>query len=727
MKQAKILPAILFTSLVPSAAIAQSSSSSGQWINPHWYRPDVGVYGGVQGFSNWRNDAPIKGSELTRGGAFGVRLGQDITRHWGWEGAYGYGVNNLRLFPTPGPNRIGFGPPPADVGYGARNHHLSLNPVFNIFGPESKVRPFLTAGVGALWFNPTGAAKDAANAPLSTYLGAQQLGMKYGPAFNWGGGLKVNLMRHLQLRMDARNIIAQNPHFMLRDASAGPGTVFISRGGLQSGVQLTGGVGFRLNDMWGSDSKPPQPPSAGSGTPILLKLDADRSPMAIGTVRTVTATTDAPSGAGLRYGWTVDSQPVAANGPIYNFDSSSRRPGPARVCATAAAPGYKTGSECVVFTVVEAGALPPAKPIQLSVTADPNPVMPGGTSRMSARADLPAGTQATYRWTVNGEAVAGANSADYAFSTAGKAPGTYNVCAIVSAPGFAETKQCQDVVVRACGNPSISLAPPSKGEIFLGETAPIQANVKPSECGSPVQVSWQASEGRASGGVFDSTGVAFDMSNRSKLQRKTVTITATAKDQQGNSATANTTVVVKLAPVAKRLDDIVFAAGGARVNNCGKRVLLEMVAPRLQEDPAAQVVLVGHIAEGEHAAATRVVRTKSGKRVVRRAAPVGAIDRARALNAAAVISAGEGICPTLELSRVKVAYAGSAQKSEAMPQMCGTSAQVKGKTRAAAPDAKAKFRRVEVWVVPAGAQMPDVGVPIQNAPAAEIKKKGCPK
>jgi hypothetical protein len=42
-------------------------------------------------------------------------------------------------------------------------------------------------------------------------------------------------------------------------------------------------------------------------------------------------------------------------------------------------------------------------------------------------------------------------------------------------------------------------------------------------------------------------------------------------------------------------------------------------------------------------------------------------------------------------------------------------------------DARAQYRRVEVWFVPAGAAMPAALRGAVDAPAAELKKLGCPK
>jgi outer membrane protein OmpA-like peptidoglycan-associated protein len=190
-----------------------------------------------------------------------------------------------------------------------------------------------------------------------------------------------------------------------------------------------------------------------------------------------------------------------------------------------------------------------------------------------------------------------------------------------------------------------------------------------------------------------------------------VHLTATATDQKGGTGNATSDVTVTLSPEARRLDDIVFPANNARVNNCAKRLLLEQLTPMLRDDPSATVLLIGHRDERE-----------KGKAAAR-------LDRVRALNAAAVLSAGEGICPQLELNRVKVGWVGSDQSSPTKPMLCGTSTEVKERSGQAvqASDERAQFRRVEVWIVPGGAAMPAGVTGLQDVPAPEVKKLGCPK
>ena len=119
----------------------------------------------------------------------------------------------------------------------------------------------------------------------------------------------------------------------------------------------------------------------------------------------------------------------------------------------------------------------------------------------------------------------------------------------------------------------------------------------------------------------------------------------------------------------------------------------------------------------------------SGTETIAKRKAAARLDRVRTLNAAAVLSAGTGICPQLELSRVKVNWVGTDQSAPAKPLLCGTSTEVKERSGQAvkASDQRAQFRRVEVWIVPGGATMPAGITGLQDAPAPEVKKLGCPR
>jgi outer membrane protein OmpA-like peptidoglycan-associated protein len=167
---------------------------------------------------------------------------------------------------------------------------------------------------------------------------------------------------------------------------------------------------------------------------------------------------------------------------------------------------------------------------------------------------------------------------------------------------------------------------------------------------------------------------------------------------------APASITVTLRPEASRRD-IVFADRSARVNNAAKRYLIEQLTPQLRADANSTVILVGHrdISETGGASAN--------------------LDTQRVLNTAAVLSAGTGVCPSLDLSRVQVRSAGTDQTDPPLPF---GDASVRERAGQNATDQRAQFRRVEVWLVPGGADKP--GVPgVQPAPARDIRAKGCPR
>jgi hypothetical protein len=129
-------------------------------------------------------------------------------------------------------------------------------------------------------------------------------------------------------------------------------------------------------------------------------------------------------------------------------------------------------------------------------------------------------------------------------------------------------------------------------------------------------------------------------------------------------------------------------------------------------DPTGRVVFVGHVADREK--------------------NPGSLDRQRAMNAAAVISAGQGICGRFPTSQILVSAAGTAGNGvDLQPHFCGTSAiprvgELQGQT-VKETDAQAKYRRVEVWFVPTGGALPASLKDHQAASALQLSSVGCPK
>jgi hypothetical protein len=93
------------------------------------------------------------------------------------------------------------------------------------------------------------------------------------------------------------------------------------------------------------------------------------------------------------------------------------------------------------------------------------------------------------------------------------------------------------------------------------------------------------------------------------------------------------------------------------------------------------------------------------------------------------LSAGTGICPQLDVSRISAVFAGTDQTSTPRAALCGGSATVrerKGQT-ITETDPRAMFRRVEVWFIPEGSELPAALKAATPVPADAVKKLGCPR
>jgi hypothetical protein len=347
----------------------------------------------------------------------------------------------------------------------------------------------------------------------------------------------------------------------------------------------------------------------------------------------------------------------------------------------------------------------PKRDINLSLKLDQSSVCPGTDVNVSPASVLPSDTAS--QWTVNGEAMG--QGSTFEFKTAGRSPGSYRIGLRVSGEGYNDATAETPVMVRTAQPPSGSLMA-SPAEIWAGQKATLSPDFRAGQCGGRLgQPTFTVTEGSVSGNEFDSTAIRFDPANKSE-QRKTITVTAKVSDEAGTSTSAQTTVVVKkqAAIMARRLPDIIFPVGGARVNNCGKRVLLEQLKAVTDNDPQGKVVLVGHSTEAE---------TKwSG------------LDEKRALNAAAVISAGQGVCSSFPANQIQVSAAGTAQQGvDPQPSFCGASATEKPGQKINEADETAKYRRVEVWFVPSGGIFPASVTNFKDATTLSVSSLGCPK
>jgi len=273
--------------------------------------------------------------------------------------------------------------------------------------------------------------------------------------------------------------------------------------------------------------------------------------------------------------------------------------------------------------------------------------------------------------------------------------------------------------VNTYSRPTMSGVTANPSTLDRGQTSALHATAMGSDCSGALTYSWAAAEGTVSGSgtdaQFNSSSVSFNEGDRSRPQSKQVNVTATVTDSKGGSASASTNITVNFPAEIKHFGDILFPKNSARVNNCGKRVLIEQLYPQLTANPNYDVVLVGHIDSSE----TPKGKSRRGRD----------LDRNRVLQTAAVLSGGSGTCSSLDVSRIKGSWVGATQETESLPTSCTVSTTAPKERRGAAIEDtnEAKNRRVEIWLVPKGMALPAAARDAKELPEADLKKIGCPK
>jgi hypothetical protein len=362
--------------------------------------------------------------------------------------------------------------------------------------------------------------------------------------------------------------------------------------------------------------------------------------------------------------------------------------------AQASAPPPKPQTKkCPDGSIVDINQACPKMNLSLSLVANPAELCPGDTAQVTASAAGVDLSHFSHVWTVNGQAVSQGPS----FAFTGRDPGTYTIGLNASNNNFNPAGVKTTIVVHEYVPPSGTVEA-NPAQIYAGDKSSLSAKFS-GQCGGPIQSPrFTASDGSIQGDQFDSSTVQFDPSNNAE-QRKTVTITAKAADNRSEgTATTTIEVIKKATAMPVRLPDVLFSHNNARVNNCGKRVLLEQLRSYYERDSSGAVVLVGHQSPDEAA------KDLSDQRV---------------LNAAAVITAGSGVCLAIPQSQVQVSAPGMDQQGVDFESgFCASSVP-------AGPSSE--MRRVVVWFVPNGAQIPASVTNAQPASATSVGSLGCPK
>jgi outer membrane protein OmpA-like peptidoglycan-associated protein len=352
--------------------------------------------------------------------------------------------------------------------------------------------------------------------------------------------------------------------------------------------------------------------------------------------------------------------------------------------------------KCPNGTTVPVNQACPKMDLSLGITATATDICEGETVQVTAVAGNAPHNQLSYMWSVNGQP-AGQQSS-FTFNSTGKGPGAYHVAVKVNGNEFNPASAETTINVREY-QPPTSTVQANPAEIHFGDMSTISANFT-GQCGGPIQPpTFTASEGTIQGDQFTSASMQFDPNNKAE-QRKTVTITAKAADNKSTGTATTTIDVVKEATPAAaiRLPDVLFPQNSSRVNNCGKRILLEQLRSYFERDPGGTVVLVGHSSSDETAD----------------------IAQKRAQNAAAVITAGTGVCLAIPKTQVEVSWPGTEQNGVGFESgFCQSSV--------GAASVASQMRRVEVWFVPSGGKLPASVTNNQSASTLSLSGLGCPR
>jgi outer membrane protein OmpA-like peptidoglycan-associated protein len=590
-----------------------------------WHTPnlpdsvEIDPFGGV---SLWGTVQKGLDTKLIDGGTAGARIGANVTNYIGLEFMYQYMWNNVRLV-TP----VGLGIP--TYNFGNRNQYFALNPVFHFTPTGSKIRPYLTVGVGALDYKPTTQAKAFATGPYAGYpYYSSGLGNNLQVGINYGGGVKVHLSERIGLRFDARGMFSRNPTFGLPNFPAGG--VYIPNKTWINGLEITAGVTFYLGHVYVPPAPPPPVVHAAPAPLSAGSITGYEGLLCQGKAITLHSSASDPLGHTLGYAWKLNGAASGSNSPDFTFTPNN---------------GGDFTIEVTVTDTTDTSRTVTAGPVTASVKEY---VQPQITSLTSSSSSLTcASNDGTHSATLTGNATGGA-------------------------------------------------------------------------CSGSLTYKWSVSEGSVSGSgssaTFDSSSLTFDPS---ATQTKTVTATLTVTDDTGKSASKTVDIAVNCSPNIRRFNDIDFAKDKARVNNCGKRILIDEVAPALASGDY-DVALIGHIDSDENA---NLPASGRGKNKIA-AEP---LDEARTLNAAAVLSGGTGTCAKVDPSRIKVAWVATSAAPDPNPGLCGTSARPEQKERKGSVVTDAdKNRRVDVYLIPKGTSK--IGdVDLKPLPEDQVKALGCPK
>ena len=322
--------------------------------------------------------------------------------------------------------------------------------------------------------------------------------------------------------------------------------------------------------------------------PPRIACVADQTTVVEGDSLTLKATTSDPD----RFGWGGDSDKLVlswsadqgkvsggeltedANTPVSvsaTYDSTGLKPGMYKV--TAEIDDRKLKEACSFDITVEKNKkAPTVKCSPSSVT-----VTEGKSTTLTARASDANGDSLKYSWTVAGKSVSN-NTSRLEFGTSGKKVGAHTAKVTVTDVDRM-TADCEFKVTiseRPNTDPKVSLSL-DKNEVHMGETVKATATASDSE-GDPISYSWSVGGNKRS-----ETGSSINI-NTAGMGGGAHSVSVTAKDDRGGSASANASLKVR--------ENIIIQVN-RRLNNEAKAKLDE-IALKMQQNTQLRAKITGH-------------------------------------------------------------------------------------------------------------------------------------
>ena len=226
--------------------------------------------------------------------------------------------------------------------------------------------------------------------------------------FMVGGGLDINVSRHIALRLLRADFVYSN--YQYGSAAVTPRTEI-------RGARLQTGINF----MWGGKTPLPPPPP---NRPPTASCSVDKSMVYAGSgdFAVVQASASDPDNDPLTYSWTTNGGAVEGSGPQVRWNSSGVTPG-TYTAKVRVSDGRGGTADCSADVRVEPR---PNRPPTMSCSADRNSVLPGEAVQITATASDPDDDPLTYSWNSSGGEVRG-TGASAKFDTHGLKAGRYSV------------------------------------------------------------------------------------------------------------------------------------------------------------------------------------------------------------------------------------------------------------------------------------------------------------